>query len=92
MSGVGNATGVAFFEVYDLDRTGDSKLANVSTRGLVQTADNVLIGGFIVLGSEPQRVIVRAIGPSLLIANKLSDPTLELHDPNGGWLEANNDW
>lgn len=92
VSGVGDTTGIALVEVYDLDRTVDSKLANISTRGLVQTGDNVLIGGFIVLGSEPQKVIVRAIGPSLPIANKLSDPTLELHDPNGGLLEANNDW
>jgi hypothetical protein len=92
VSGVSNTTGIAMVEVYDLDRTTDSRLANISTRGLVQTGDNVLIGGFIVLGSEPQRVIVRAIGPSLPIANKLNDPTLELHDPNGDLLAANNDW
>jgi hypothetical protein len=92
VSGVNNSTGIALVEVYDLDGTVDSKLANISTRGLVQTGDNVLIGGFIVLGSEPQRVIIRAIGPSLPIANKLIDPTLELHDPNGGLLEANDDW
>ena len=48
-----------------LDRTVDSKLANISTRGFVQTDDNVLIGGLIVLGQNPLRVIVRAIGPSL---------------------------
>lgn len=90
--GVGNGTGVALVEVYDLDRTVDSKLANISTRGFVQTADNVLIGGFIVLGTEPQRVIVRAIGPSLPLANKLADPTLELHDPNGELLVRNDDW
>lgn len=91
-SGVSNTTGIALVEVYDLDRTADSKLANISTRGLVQTGDNVLIGGFIILGSDPQKVIVRAIGPSLPVANKLNDPTLELHDPNGGLLAANDDW
>lgn len=92
VSGVGNTTGIALIEVYDLDRTVDSKLGNISTRGFVQTGDNVLIGGFIVLGANPQRVIVRAIGPSLPLANKLGDPILELHDPNGGLLAANNDW
>ncbi len=92
VSGVSNGTGIALVEVYDLDRTVDSKLANISTRGLVQTGDNVLIGGFIVLGSEPQKVIVRAVGPSLPVLNKLSDPTLELHDPNGDLLAANDDW
>ena len=63
--GVNNGTGIGVVEVYDLDRTVDSKLANISTRGLVQTGDNVLIGGLIVLGQNPLRVIVRAIGPSL---------------------------
>ena len=92
VSGVSNSTGIALVEVYDLNLTGDAKLANISTRGLVQTGDNVLIGGFIVLGTQAQRVIVRAIGPSLPMANKLSNPTLTLHDPNGGPLAANDDW
>ena len=92
VSGVGNTTGVALVEVYDLDLTADSKLANISTRGLVQTGDNVMIGGLIVLGTDPQKVIVRAIGPSLPVSNKLADPTLELHDPNGDILAINDDW
>ena len=48
--GVNNGTGIGVVEVYDLDRTVDSKLANISTRGFVQTGDDVLIGGLIVLG------------------------------------------
>jgi hypothetical protein len=92
VSGVANTSGIAVVEAYDLDRTVDSRLANISTRGFVQTGDNVLIGGFILLGTAPQKVIVRAIGPSLPVPNKLGDPTLELHDPNGGLLAANDDW
>jgi plastocyanin len=97
VSGVNGTTGVALVEVYDLDTTVDSKLANISTRGFVQTADNVMIGGFIVLGPNPQNVIVRAIGPSLAnavppVAGALADPTLELHDSNGVMLASNNDW
>ena len=65
--GVNNGTGIGVVEAYDLDRTVDSKLANISTRGLVQTGDNVLIGGFIIVGQNPLRVIVRAIGPSLSV-------------------------
>ena len=53
--GVNNTTGIALVEAYDLDNAVDSKLANISTRGLVQTGDNVLIGGFIVLGSDAQK-------------------------------------
>ncbi len=61
--GANNSTGIGVIEVYDLDRLIDSKLANISTRGFVQTGDNVLIGGTIVLGNSAQKVIVRALGP-----------------------------
>jgi hypothetical protein len=91
--GVNNSTGVGLVEAYDLDGTVDSRLANISTRGLVQTDDNVMIGGFIVVGNTPKRVIVRAIGPSLTaIPNRLANPALELRDGNAALLQSNNDW
>jgi hypothetical protein len=90
--GVNNGTGIGVIEVYDLDRSVDSKLANISTRGLVQTQDNVLIAGMTVLGQSPQKVIVRAIGPSLNVPGSLADPSLELHDSNGNKMEANDNW
>lgn len=90
--GSNNGTGVALVEVYDLDQGADSKLANISTRGFVQTADNVLIGGFIVVGSAPAKAIVRAIGPSLPVSGALADPTLELHDGNGATIASNDNW
>jgi hypothetical protein len=90
--GVNNGTGIGVVEVYDLDRTVDSKLANISTRGFVQTGDNVLIGGLIVLGQDPIRVIVRAIGPSLAVPGVLADPTLELHDGSGALIASNDNW
>jgi plastocyanin len=90
--GVNNGTGIGVVEAYDLDRSVDSKLANISTRGFVQTGDNVLIGGLIVLGQDPLRVIVRAIGPSLTVSGALANPTLELHDGNGALLASNDNW
>jgi predicted outer membrane repeat protein len=90
--GAGNATGIGVIEAYDLDRTVDSKLANISTRGAVQTGDNVLFAGFIVLGSNSQKVIIRALGPSTGVPGALADPTLELHDGNGATLESNDNW
>ena len=63
--GVNNMTGVGLAEVYDLSPYTNSILGNISTRSFVQTGDNVMIGGFIVQGTEPKRVIVRAIGPEL---------------------------
>jgi CSLREA domain-containing protein len=90
--GVNNGTGIGVVEAYDLDRTLDSKLANISTRGPVQTGDNVLFAGFIVSGPDSQKVIIRALGPSVPVPGALADPTLELHDGNGATLEANDNW
>ncbi len=90
--GVKNGTGIGVVEAYDLDRSTDSKLANISTRGLVQTGNNVLIAGTIVTGAAPQQVIIRAIGPSLSVPGKLADPMLELRDANGAVLQSNDNW
>ena len=69
-------------------------MGNISTRLRVETGENVLIGGFIVTGTQPKKVIVRAIGPSLsaLFAGVLADPTLELRDGNGGLIDSNDNW
>ena len=75
--------------------TGPARLANISTRGLVGTGDNVLIGGFIISGSSAKRVLVRGIGPSLIpfgVTNALLNPTLELHNQNGALLFSNDNW
>jgi uncharacterized delta-60 repeat protein len=93
--GKNNGTGIGLFEVYDLDPLVDSKLANVATRGFVETGDNVMIGGAILRGTVSERVLFRAIGPSLTnfgISNAMADPTLELYDGNGGLLAINYNW
>ena len=69
-------------------------MANISTRGFVETGDNVMIGGFIV-GVETASVALRAIGPSLAdsgVGDALADPFLELHDSNGVVLASNDNW
>jgi uncharacterized Zn-binding protein involved in type VI secretion len=93
--GANNGTGIGLVEAYDLDPAAASKLGNISTRALVQTGDNVMIGGFIITGSGQKNVIVRAIGPSLAqfgITNPLADPTLELHDGNGAVIAFDDNW
>jgi len=96
LTGNGQTTGIGLVEVYDNDQGSDTQLANISTRGFVQTGDNVMIGGFILGGNTLNtRVAIRGIGPSLAqsgISNVLADPTLELHDSNGATVFANNDW
>ncbi len=72
-----------------------STVRNISTRAFVQTGDNVMIGGFIVQGTEPKRVIIRAIGPELTqygVPNVLVNPTLELHEATGALIASNDNW
>ena len=97
VSGKNGTSGVGLVEVYDLQQNSTAKLANISTRGAVQTGENVMIGGFIVGSAGPgqTRVVVRAIGPSLAksgVAAPLEDPTLELRNGDGELLLANDDW
>ena len=94
--GAGETTGLALVEAYDLGAV-SGKLANISTRGRVQTSDNVMIGGFIIGGASPGKVLVRAIGPSLgqttpPVPGALADPELELHDGQGNLIAANDNW
>ena len=87
--------GVALVEVYDLSPSLDPILGNISTRSLVQTGDNLMIGGFIVQGAQPKNVIMRAIGPELSqygVPNPLADPTLELHNGTGALIASNDNW
>jgi hypothetical protein len=100
VSGVGNATGVAIIEVFEVD-TPWVPLAAISTRGQVLTGNDAMIGGFIIQGNEAQTVVVRARGPSLIpagINNALADPVLTLVRSsdqsviavNDNWGEASN--
>ena len=94
VSGRGASTGVALFELYDLDaETG--RVANVSTRSRIEAGDKVLIGGFIIGGTMGTPVIIRAIGPSLIangVADALLDPPLDVYDSNGTLMVSNDNW
>jgi len=91
--GKNNTTGVALVEAYDLDQATSTTLTNISTRGFVDTGNNVMIGGFI--SGNGIKVIVRALGPTLTqfgVPNVLADPTLELRDVNGTLIASNDNW
>ncbi len=95
LSGVDDSTGIALVEAYDLDDSGPLRLANISTRGFVDTVDNVMIGGLITIGDREQTIVARAIGPSLVdagIPDALMDPVLELYDGNGTLVSSNDNW
>jgi hypothetical protein len=96
LAGKNQGIGVGLVEIYDTNSATSSQLDNISTRGFVRTAENVMIGGFILGGSSRNTTIaLRGIGPSLAqfgLSPVLADPTLELHNSNGATLVANDDW
>ncbi len=68
---------------------------NLSTRGLVGTGDNVVIGGFIITGTDPKTLVLRALGPSLSgfgLSGVLSDPVLSVYDSSRTLIATNDDW
>jgi hypothetical protein len=98
LAGKNGGTGIGVVEVYDLDQAANSRLANISTRGFVDTDDNAMIAGLIAGDGETgagAQVLIRALGPSLSgsgIEGALQNPTLELHDANGTTIATNDDW
>ena len=93
ISGVGNTTGVGIVEVFEVDQAG-TPMVNISTRANVLTGDDVLIGGFIISGSTPMQVVVRARGPSLAAAgvtNPLANPMLQLFS-GAAQIAVNDNW
>src|SRR5262249_56632387 len=95
VQGAGGATGVSVAGVFEVDHP-ELPLVNISTRGFVQTGDNVMIGGLIVSGSAPQTVVISATGPSLAafgITNPLANPVLTLvRSSDQSIVASNDDW
>jgi len=92
--GLHNGTGTALAEVYDTAAGGSSEISSISTRGLVQSGNDVMIAG-VSMQFHNKQVIVRALGPTLTsfgVANVLADPTLELRNSNGLLLASNDNW
>jgi thermitase len=87
-------TGIALIESYDITSTVNRRMINVSTRCYVGTGQSVAIGGFIIDGDKPRRVLIRALGPSLAnwgVPSPLANPTLELHS-SSGLIDSNDNW
>ncbi len=96
LSGKNGGGGVGLVEVYDLDPTSGNSLANISSRGLVETGNNVIISGFILGGTGGEdTILVRALGPSLSndgVPNPLADPTLTVFNDEGTQIATNDNW
>lgn len=95
VTGKNTTPGIGLVEVYDLSPVSNSSLANISTRGIVGTGSDLLIGGFIVGAVDSATVVVRSLGPSLSsggISDPLNDPSFTVYDQNGSALATNDNW
>ncbi len=98
VTGVSGATGIALAEVYDLDGYSpfsSKKLINLSTRGNVSSGASVMIGGIVVNGTAPKKLLIRAAGPSLTalgVSGALANPHLQLFDSNQNLVRDNYAW
>lgn len=92
MRGAGATGGIGLVEVYDIDPNATANLANISTRGQIGGGAQVLIGGVIVTGNAPMPVVVRGLGPSTGVPGALQNPILQLFNPDGALLYANDNW
>jgi hypothetical protein len=101
VTGADGGTGVGLVEVFEADASTLSELSNISTRGFVQSGDNVMIGGVIIEGSVPATVLIRARGPSMsgapfFVPGTLANPFIQLFSgqtviaQNDNWQDAPN--
>lgn len=95
VSGVGNTTGVALAEVYEVSSSG-TRLVNISTRAPVGTGGNIMIAGFVVSGSGTEQLLVRGDGPSLTqfgVPGVLAQPSLSvISQASGATIASNTGW
>lgn len=94
----GNGTGVTLAEIYDASANPQGeyqRLISISSRGRVAAGEGVLIGGFILSGNTPKKVLVRGAGPTLSnygVQNVLTDPVLKIYNENGVLIAQNDNW
>lgn len=98
-SGVRDGTGVALVELYELDAGGESRFANIATRGYVGTGGNLMIVGATLGGSGSRTLLVRVVGPTLGtfgVTGALADPRISIYrsesDGTTTLIGGNDDW
>ncbi len=94
VTGLGGTTGVALVEVYEVVPDA-GHLINMSTRSFVGTGSDILIGGFVVAGTQPSQLLIRGVGPALAqfgVSGALPQPVLSVYDSAGNLIAANVGW
>lgn len=98
LNGVGPVSGDALVEIYDATpaaslNASSPRLANVSAMTRVGGATGSVLAGFVISGSGPKTVLLRAVGPTLSsfgVSDVISDPQLRLH--GSIFADANDNW
>ncbi|HTO05105.1 MAG TPA: hypothetical protein VL069_15445, partial [Opitutus sp.] len=95
----GTTSGTALAEVYDASISpapaGTPRLVNISARGVVGSAGQLVTGGFVITGTTPRKMLIRGIGPGLTgqgVTGALSDPVVTLHKIGTGVIAQNDNW
>lgn len=97
-SAVSASSGVVLVEAYDLETETTPRLVNVSARNFAGTGSQTLIAGFVIDGTEPMRVLIRGVGPTLTdfgVPHVVADPKLDLHstiNQSDTLVATNDDW
>ncbi|XOV86270.1 MAG: S8 family serine peptidase [Pseudomonadota bacterium] len=94
VGGKDGSTGIGLVEIFEVGDTGGTRLQNIATRGFVDTGDGVLIGGLVIAGTEPKKVVIRAKGPSLAgqgVSGTLANPRLAIFS-GASVIKTNDDW
>lgn len=92
VSSAANRAGIGLVELYELGSNG--RTANISARSLVRPGEGALFGGFVISGSSPKRILIRAVGPTLAglgVAHPLGDPVLTVY-AGDRVVATNDDW
>ena len=95
VTSVTDVPGISIAEIYEADPTQTTRLLGLSARAIVGNQDNVLVGGLVISGPGPKKILLRAVGPTLAkygIDNPLGDPMLTLFDSQGKIISSNDDW
>ena len=95
LSGAGSTSGIGLAEVFEASNESiETRLMNISTRILSSTGDRVAIGGFVIMGQDPKRVLIRALGPELAnrgISEYMPNPEITLYEASEA-VARNDDW
>src|SRR6185436_4904614 len=84
--------GLAFLELFDVDRNTDVRVGYVGLRSTVSAAGGSALAGLAMTNSAAKQILIRAIGPTLGAGVGVTNPGLTIRDNLGAVVASNDDW